>query len=128
MGASVIATVIPAPPPRVNWACPKCEAEPEIHGDGGIETCQARKPYRECGGFLCECDDLGIDKDHGETFASPCENAVCHHCGWFGQFPVVPRKAQAWEKKALAAGWTPPEGWSGLAGRPTRPRAEEGVA
>lgn len=63
--------------------------------------------------FLCECwdvyDDFVDSKEHGHAFADPCTNAVCHHCGWHGTFPTLPKKAAPWEKKALAAGWTPPE-------------------
>jgi hypothetical protein len=54
------------------------------------------------------CD--AADGDCG-SYENPCENAVCYHCGWRGTFQMTPRKDMAWEKKALANGWTPPKGW-----------------
>lgn len=87
----------------IKWACPKCGAEANKHGKGGQKKCDYSSDA-ECNGFLCECAD-----DHAEhSFANPCENANCYHCGWGGTFPVKPKGLQAWEKKALEAGWTPP--------------------
>ena len=85
------------------FKCPQCGASPTHHGRG---ECQAPST---CTGFLCECvDDIG--PEHGETLADRCPNASCGHCDWFGAFPLEPKGLQAWEKKALAAGWTPPAG------------------
>ena len=61
-----------------------------------------------CAGLVCECDDDGDAPFHGETFESPCDCAVCYHCGWAGSLPVRPKALQAWERKALNEGWTPP--------------------
>ena len=94
---------------KIEWRCPKCGADANQHGKGGKEKCQERHSGHEsCNGFLCECDgDTG--DHHGESFADPCIEARCHHCGWAGTFPEKPKGLQAWEKKALDAGWTPPE-------------------
>jgi hypothetical protein len=93
---------------QVKWACPKCSATPNSHGKGGREACkQSLKSSFGCEGFICECDGLP-SFDHGETYADPCRNAVCHNCGWFGVFPRRPKGLTPWEKKALEAGWTPP--------------------
>ena len=89
----------------ITWACPTCGAEAHKHGRGGSDACVAREG--RCDGFVCECDDFE-GGDHGVCFANPCTNAVCCHCGWQGQFPPKPKGLQAWEKKALDAGWTPP--------------------
>ena len=95
----------------MKWACPKCGAAANEHGKGGAGDCKDWRPGRSyCNGFLCECDgDTGTT--HGESLAEPCPDARCYHCNWAGEFPKPPAKAQAWEKKALAAGWTPPKGW-----------------
>ena len=96
---------------RVPWACPQCGATSTRHGNGGVDECVGRHESARramCEGFLCECDDIGTDADHGEMFTKVCTNAVCHHCGWFGKFPVKPKGLQAWERKALDAGWMPP--------------------
>jgi hypothetical protein len=93
----------------MNWACPRCGAKANEHGAGGAAKCKAGE-QRKCQGFLCECG-VDTDDDHGESLATPCPNACCYHCGWYGTFPAPPRKAKTWEKKALLAGWTPPEGW-----------------
>jgi hypothetical protein len=59
---------------------------------------------------VCECWDERDESDtHGETFADPCTNANCYCCGWRGTVPPKPKGLQAWERKALDAGWTPPE-------------------
>lgn len=93
------------------FACPKCGAEPHKHGKGGAYECGHRNGAG-CDGIVCECDTPeSEDSDHGQAHTNPCHNANCYHCGWGGRLPSLPRKAQAWEKKALAAGWTPPAGW-----------------
>lgn len=92
----------------MKWACPKCGAEPDKHGKG---ACCAASVGPCCDGFLCDCDDDGTTPDHGETHAHPCPSAKCYHCGWEGKFPRPSRNMKAWEKAALAAGWTPPSGW-----------------
>lgn len=93
------------------FACPKCGAEPHKHGKGGVYECEHRN-NSGCEGVICECDaPESEDSDHGQSHANPCHNANCYHCGWHGRLPPLPKKAQAWEKKALAAGWTPPAGW-----------------
>lgn len=92
---------------KVKWACPNCQASANEHGKGGAEKCKDSQP-KYCQGFLCECNDDGENEDHGTSFAMPCTEAICHHCGWGGQFPVKPKGLQAWEKKALDAGWAPP--------------------
>lgn len=99
-----------AEPNEKKWACPKCGADANKHGKGGGEKCKDRfGTMRECSGFICECDDEMNMDDHGESFATPCTNAVCYHCGWEGTFPIPPKGLEPWEKKALAAGWAPPE-------------------
>ena len=96
---------------RIKWACPKCEAGANEHGEGGGEKCLEQRRNNEiCQGFLCECDDDGEDEEHGLTHAKACPDANCYHCGWGGTFPQMPKKAAPWEKKALAAGWIPPGG------------------
>lgn len=97
---------------KVEWKCPRCQAEANACGkkiehklDGGY--CLSGK---NCMGFICDCDhDTG--DDHGITLADRCPNANCYHCGWGGEFPKMPGKMPAWAKKALDAGWKPPEGW-----------------
>ena len=109
---------------KIKWACPKCGAEPEKHGRGGIDECIERTATeKSCQGFLCECgwgeDDDGTVApnervDHGETQDNPCTNAVCYHCGWDGIFPPPPvdvKKLKGWAKTAWDAGWRPPTGW-----------------
>lgn len=65
-----------------------------------------------CEGLICECDieesPKCNDDDHGESFTNVCTNANCYHCGWGGKIPVRPKGIQAWERKALDAGWSPP--------------------
>lgn len=109
-----------AAPLRVEWACPKCGAKANEHGKGGAGRCRDTldDSAQACRGFLCQCEDAGIDdadtaaEDHGCTFANPCTNAVCYHCEFGmengGRFPVRPKGLQAWEQKALDAGWAPP--------------------
>lgn len=94
---------------KVPWACPRCGAPHSSHGKGGKDKCLDRLADASgCQGFICDCDDPGDDEDHGSNFQDPCTNAVCYHCGWNGVFPKLPKKLEAWEKKALAAGWSPP--------------------
>lgn len=96
---------------KIEFKCPKCNAPPNEHGKGGTDKCkdlQGRRNDSGCNGLLCECDDDG-GEGHGESFENPCPEAHCYHCGWGGTFPVKPKGLQAWEKKALDAGWTPPE-------------------
>lgn len=96
---------------RVEWKCPECGAEPNKHGSGGVAKCEDHHSASSgCGGFVCDCDCEydAEDSTHGVTFGDPCENARCFHCRWEGSFPVAPKKVAPWEKRALAAGWTPP--------------------
>lgn len=96
------------------WKCPKCEAPCNGHGKGGQETCTDRMSGRNgaCMGLICECDGdqcpASLEPDHGHVLSNPCEEALCYHCGWGGTYPKAPKGLQAWEKKALAAGWVPP--------------------
>lgn len=92
---------------KIEWACPKCGALPNSHGKGGEGACKRARHDIGCGGFLCECMHETA-RGHGSSFEDPCESAVCDHCGWGGTFPQKPRGLQAWERKALDAGWTPP--------------------
>jgi hypothetical protein len=98
---------------KFEWKCPKCSAPANNHGEGGRERCDDRMSRSgPCFGFLCECIDNGrcesTGLNHGEVLSDPCKEAHCFHCGWVGTFPKPPKKAQDWEKKALAAGWAPP--------------------
>lgn len=100
---------------ETKWACPKCGATPSEHGRNECRDMISRlhSPDR-CLGFVCECCECVEDEDdneHGATLAKPCHAAVCWHCGWHGTFPKPPGRIPAWAKKALEAGWTPPEGW-----------------
>jgi len=89
---------------KIEFKCPKCGALPNEHGKGGGLKCNERR-HESCMGFICDCnDDTG--ETHGESFEDPCPEANCYHCGWGGVFPVKPKGLQAWEKKALDAGWT----------------------
>lgn len=98
---------------RVPWACPKCGAEANEHGKGGEDKCAHMQHNGRgagaCMGFICNCDgDTG--PDHGEIYDDPCDEALCYHCGWGGTFPKPLKGLQAWEKKAIEAGWSmPPE-------------------
>lgn len=97
---------------KITWACPKCEAQAGGHGQG-----RCGSDSDPCDGFICQCDYDDIPRptsmteasDHGNNFTNICHNATCDHCGWEGSFPVKPKGLQAWEKKALEAGWVPPE-------------------
>lgn len=90
------------------FRCPKCGAEPQKHGKG-----RCLNGDRECDGLICECmaDEFPDSEhpDHGESFTNPCATANCYHCGWGGTVPAKPKGLQAWERKALEAGWTPPD-------------------
>jgi hypothetical protein len=98
---------------EVEWKCPRCQAPPDACGKkiehliGGV-FCTSKK---WCGGFVCECD-ADTAPGHGETLRDRCGNASCYHCGWGGTFPKMPRKMPAWATRALADGWTPPDGWT----------------
>lgn len=96
---------------KKKWACPKCDAPHAAHGKGGAKKCHdPLHTDAECQGFICDCDAFDDASDqHGESFSDICFNAVCYHCGWSGQMPEVPKKVAPWEKKALLAGWMPPE-------------------
>ena len=93
------------------WACPRCGADANKHGKGGEERCKQAYTLRSsggCEGFLCQCDG-DTDEGHGESLSDPCTEAYCYHCEWGGTFPVQPKGLEAWEKKALAAGWFMPD-------------------
>jgi hypothetical protein len=79
----------------VEWACPKC---------GANESSDLA--------FICECerdfDEDEVDGEHGISYVNPCPSANCYACGWGGKFPKLPLGLKAWEKTALAAGWTMP--------------------
>lgn len=89
-----------------SFECPNCGAEPHQHGRG-----QCRNRYDKCDGIICECyeDERSELDDHGHSLANPCTTAACTHCLWCGTIPKKPKGLQAWEKKALEAGWTMPE-------------------
>ena len=91
----------------IEWRCPKCGAHAHEHGKGGIDECKHDDCNGLCEGFICECDNES--PNHGLTLENPCTSAYCYHCEWGGTFPVPPKGLQAWEKKALAAGWTMPD-------------------
>ena len=88
---------------KFTWVCPKCSAPANEHGK---RVCIEREG--NCMGFICDCDE-DTGEHHGEVLSDPCTNANCYHCGWGGTFPVKPKGLQAWEKKAMEAGWSPPE-------------------
>lgn len=90
------------------WECPKCGtgASGGAHGKG---ECYSSNAPTGCDGLICDCED-DCEESHGLVFADPCRNARCYHCGWGGTLPVKPKGLAPWEKKALAAGWTPPKG------------------
>jgi hypothetical protein len=94
----------------VEFRCPKCGALSNEHGDPKKDDCCQDADGPSCNGFLCECDDDGTEL-HGTTYAYPCPEANCYHCGWGGKFPKPPGKWPPWTKKAIEAGWKPPEGW-----------------
>jgi len=92
---------------KIEFQCPKCGASTEVCS----KDCERRRGT--CPGFVCECDDYDSGPhrgpDHGESFANACSCACCGCCGWSGTFPQKPKGLQAWEKKALEAGWCPPD-------------------
>jgi hypothetical protein len=92
---------------RFKWACPKCGAGAGAHGTKPGELCDGDENGPACQGLICECEE-DCAEDHGETFDDPCKSASCYHCGWGGTVPKKPKGLQAWEKTALAAGWSPP--------------------
>ncbi len=99
---------------KEKWKCPQCGAPANKHGKGGSKTCETNPGEAGCNGMICECpsggaNNLSEKRDHGISFSNPCPNAECFHCRWSGTFPVIPKGLEAWEKKALAAGWTMPE-------------------
>lgn len=77
------------------WKCPGC-------GGGRFDEHDAE-------GLICDCDAKDCTDKHGETEDDACWNACCQMCDWSGKMLPPPKKALAWEKKALEAGWTPPE-------------------
>ena len=91
---------------KVKWACPKCGSDANNHSDTYSAFCKGG----HCMGFLCECEEGEYESEsHGKTYADPCKNAVCYHCGWNGKFPKLPKGLVPWEKNALNLGWTMPE-------------------
>ena len=66
-----------------SWSCPGCGAK---HGTCGlaVKYSGVQHPDLTCSGFLCECAT-----DNCSTCETPCENAVCYHCGWTGRFPTL---------------------------------------
>ncbi len=92
---------------KIEFACPKCGTTPNGCSGKAKQTCDSRSHGHACGGFICECGEEGAD--HGYTFADVCRDTHCYHCGYRGSFPVKPKGLQAWEKKALEAGWSPTE-------------------
>lgn len=98
-------------PKTTEWACPKCNAQPQKHGNG---PCQYYEDAKACEGFLCECDFDDDAPEHGTSQDHPCQNANCYHCNWGGTFPPPPfnpKKLPKWAKTAFEAGWRPPDGW-----------------
>lgn len=91
------------------WVCPRCGAPHGGHGKGECEDILGSK--KACQGLVCDCDDIDDFErpDHGVSFASICYCARCYHCDWEGSLPVKPKGLQPYEKKALEAGWTPPD-------------------
>lgn len=96
---------------KVPWACPKCGADANEHGKGGEDKCFHTTLHGRaagaCMGFICDCDGES-GPDHGESYDDPCPEARCYHCDWNGTFPKPLKGLQAWEKKALEAGWSMP--------------------
>lgn len=89
------------------WKCPNCDAPWGRHGKGECE-CGAVSTEL-CDGLVCECKQYQRKQGHGTTLPDPCTDANCYHCGWSGRMPQLPKGLQAWERKALDAGWTPPK-------------------
>lgn len=102
----------------IEWACPRCKATHEHCNNVNVKRFGEHKTGYSCSGFICECECEDPSPDHG-TAANPCPTAVCHHCEWRGVFPPRPRKLLAWEKKAIDAGWTPPDNFYGPLTPPT---------
>jgi hypothetical protein len=101
--------------PKIEFKCPKCGASPNGCPKKPKISCMS---HGSCLGFICECTKEG--PEHGASFTDVCREANCYHCGWGGTFPVKPKGLQAWEKKALDAGWSPPDARSkelGLVGK-----------
>jgi hypothetical protein len=90
---------------KFKWECPKCGAPANGCGTKSLE-CRNHGRH-QCSGLICECDGE-TGPTHGEALNDPCEEARCYHCGWVGTHPVPPKGLQAWEKKAIAAGWAMP--------------------
>lgn len=94
---------------KFEFRCPSCGAPPNACGRKSTDVCEGRHPEELCMGFICECTSAEADTDgHGELLNNQCPEASCYHCGWGGVFPKAPKGMQAWERKALAAGWTMP--------------------
>lgn len=97
---------------KFEFKCPKCGANPHEHGKGGADRC-INPGARDCEGLICDCDPEEYPDselpEHGTTLDNPCHTANCYHCEWGGIHPKPPKGLQAWEKKALAAGWTMPK-------------------
>jgi hypothetical protein len=91
---------------KIEFKCPKCGTTPDGCSKKTRDKCLG-KGSGPCLGFICECEEDG--PDHGTSFTDVCCQANCYHCGHGCSFPTKPKKLQAWEKKALEAGWTPPE-------------------
>ena len=89
------------------FQCPKCGADPNHCGKKRTEMCDGERGAEQCMGFICECEEETAE-EHGTTLNDPCPNANCYHCGWGGTHPKAPKGLQAWERKALEAGWTMP--------------------
>lgn len=97
---------------KVPWKCPECGALAHAHGKGGADVCEFDQGSRDCAGFVCECPNDEEEDGHGDSWATPCHNANCYHCGWAGVFPKKPGKMPGWADTALKAGWKPPKGWT----------------
>lgn len=98
---------------RIPYACLRCKSKPNKHGTVPryAKTEHGnRKDY--CEGVLCQCPGDDVLETHGETFENPCLEAHCGCCGWGGRLPPLPKKMLPWERKALDAGWAPPDGWN----------------
>lgn len=64
------------------WSCPRCGQTGRRHGRGGVRGCKAKLGGPNCPGLRCQCKD-GECYDGGWR-RSPCQHAVCAHCGWEG--------------------------------------------